>query len=75
MSIATDIKALPVIETPFCASRVFGVSGVIAYRRVMVRLTLSRFSSHDAHGPPIVEVISYTPYGDAGPYDPALQRY
>ncbi|MHB1209717.1 MAG: hypothetical protein ACYC1I_08440 [Acidimicrobiales bacterium] len=63
------------IETPFSASRFFGVAGVIAYRRVMVCLTKSCFSSYDAHGPPIAEMISYTPYGDPGSYDPTRQRY
>ncbi len=37
--ITTDVRALPVIEAFFGASRFFGVGGVIAYRRVMVRLT------------------------------------
>lgn len=75
MRIAAGIKALPVIETPFSASRLLGVGRVIAYRRVMVCLTQSCFSSHDAHGPPIAKVISYTPYGGAGPHDLTRHRY
>ena len=40
-----------------------GVGRVIAYRRVVMSLTLSGFSLHDTHSPPIDETISYTPYG------------
>jgi hypothetical protein len=45
-----------------------GVGRVIAHRRVVVSLTVSGFSLHDAHGPPINETISNTPYG--APADP-----
>jgi hypothetical protein len=40
-----------------------GVGRVIAHRRVVVSVTLSGFSLHDAHSPPNDETISYTPYG------------
>ena len=45
------------------ALRLTGVGGVVAYRRVMVRLSLPGFSLHDTHIPPINETNSYTPYG------------
>jgi hypothetical protein len=40
-----------------------GVGRVIAYRRVVMSVTLSGFSLHNAHSPPIDETISNTPYG------------
>ncbi|MFI5036375.1 MAG: hypothetical protein ACHQFZ_09260 [Acidimicrobiales bacterium] len=40
-----------------------GVGFEIAYRRVVVSLSLSGFSLHDAHGPPVDETVSCTPYG------------
>jgi hypothetical protein len=42
---------------------VAGIGRVIAYRRVVVGLTLPGLSLHDAHGPPFDETISSTPYG------------
>ena len=45
------------------AIRPSGVGRVITHRRVVVSLTLSGFSLHDTHGPPIDETISNTPYG------------
>jgi hypothetical protein len=57
-----------VIKAVRGAIRPSGVGRVIAHRRVVVSLTLSGFSLHDAHGPPIDETISNTPYGAlAGP--------
>jgi hypothetical protein len=52
-----------VIKTVRGAIYLTGVGRVIAHRRVVVSLALSSFSLHDAHGPPIDETISYTPYG------------
>jgi hypothetical protein len=47
------------------------VGRMIAHRRMVVSLTLSGFSLHDTHGPPIDETISNTPYGAlADPLDP-----
>ena len=51
------------IKTVGGTIRPSGVGSVIAHRRVMVSLTPSGFSLHDAHGPPIDETISNTPYG------------
>lgn len=46
-----------------CGAIRSGVGSVIAHRRVVVSLTLSGFSLHDTHGPPINETISNTLYG------------
>jgi hypothetical protein len=59
-------QALPVIEAVRGAVHLFGVGRMIAYRRVMMNETLTGFSLHDTHGPPIDETISYTPYGALG---------
>jgi hypothetical protein len=63
---APHAQALPVIEAIRGAVHLFGVGRMIAYRRVMMNETLTGFSLHDAHGPPIDETISYTPYGPLG---------
>jgi len=63
---APHTQALPVIEAVRGAVHLFGVGRMIAYRRVMMNETLTGFSLHDAHGPPIDETISYTPYGALG---------
>ncbi len=43
-----------------CVTR---VGGVVAYRRVVVSLSLPGFSLHDTHIPPFNETNSHTPYG------------
>jgi hypothetical protein len=52
-----------VIKAVRGAIRPSGVGRVIAHRRVVVSVTLSGFSLHDAHGPPIDKTISNTAYG------------
>jgi hypothetical protein len=47
------------------ALSITGVGGVVADRRVVVRLSLPGFSLHDAHSPPIDETNSNTPYGSS----------